>query len=367
MPSYGKYKTAAGLRWFVRWSAVDPLTRKRLQPSRRPFRTRADAEAWYVKHVAGKRVATTSTITLAAYLERWLAGRQLKRNTAYTYRAAVRSIGAHIGHVRLRDLTPAHVRAWHAALREAGYAPRSIATYHAVLTSALTQAVDDELLYRNPASRIGVAKPERAPRPHWSPDELTRFLDRTAGDWDALPYRLMLLTGLRPGECRALRWADVDLRRGTLAVPDSKTPSGVRTFALPERAHAELRAWRPLQIEQRLQHPWWTDHDLVITSPVRGGYPLSSSALNRRLRRYCAELALPAITPHGLRHSFATWMAALGVHPLIVQHMLGHATISQTLDTYSHASEAMSRQAAAAIDSALDASRAAPVQSDALS
>ena len=65
------------------------------------------------------------------------------------------------------------------------------------------------------------------------------------------------------------------------------------------------------------------------------------------------RVELPQIRFHDLRHTFATVLLTKGTHPKIVQEMLGHANISQTMDTYSHVLPDMQGQAVSAMESAL--------------
>lgn len=362
MPSYKRDPRTNA--WYVRWSETDPLTGKRSQPSKRPFRTREDAEEWYHRNIATRRASATAATPLRDYLERWLDihGAGLSRNSHKTYRHAIDSITSYLGLVRLRDLTRSQIRDWHAALTRAGKAGGTVRTYHSVLSAALNQAVDDEILYQSPTHRAGPRVAKQAETPHWTADQIERFLDLTAADWAAMPYRIMVMSAIRPGECRALRWSAVNTTRATLTVPDAKTPAGIRTFRIPELLADDLRRWRPVQVERRLAAPYWDDPDLVVTSSQHPGRPMSATTMRRRLEVYCERLDLPRVTPHGLRHSWTSWMAVLGVHPSIVQQVLGHANIGITLNTYTHASSAMSAHAAAAVDEALGSERASTVQ-----
>lgn len=362
MPSYKRDQRTGS--WMVRWSVIDPSTGKRSQPSKRPFRTRQEAVDWYERNVAGKRTSTSSTMPLSQYLDQWLDshGAGLSDSARKSYGQAIKNASSHLGRIRLRELEPSHVRDWHAAMVRRGYKPNTIRVYHAVLAAALNRAEDDNIIYRAPTRRAGPRlSKDRTERPHWTADQIEYFLEATdlgvdEPNWQAVPYRIMALSAIRPGECRSLRWSDVDIGRGTLSVPDSKTPTGVRTFAIPGQLVDDLRLWRPAQNQARLTAPSWEDNDLIVTSGKYSGRKMSDNALARRLRHYCNELDLPSITPHGLRHSWTSWMAAMGVHPSIAQQVLGHANIGETLGTYTHASEAMSRQAATAVDDALNAS-----------
>ena len=98
----------------------------------------------------------------------------------------------------------------------------------------------------------------------------------------------------------------------------------------------------------------WTDTGLVF--PNRVGKPMDANNLCHRDWKKllkCAGLADQEFTFHALRHAFATTLLRQNVNPKIVQHQLGHATISQTMDTYSHVMPDMGNVAAAALEEAL--------------
>lgn len=172
-------------------------------------------------------------------------------------------------------------------------------------------------------------------------------------------------TGLRQGELLGLMWTDLDLDAGKLTVQRSlafdgtlnspKRKSSRRTVKLTPTALEALRSHRKRQNEERLRAgAQWTDTGLVF--PNRLGRPMDANNLYHRdwkslLRR--AGLAEHGFTFHVLRHTFATTLLRQNVNPKIVQHQLGHATISQSMDTYSHVMPDMGDVAAEALEAAL--------------
>ncbi|MDQ3053362.1 MAG: tyrosine-type recombinase/integrase, partial [Actinomycetota bacterium] len=88
----------------------------------------------------------------------------------------------------------------------------------------------------------------------------------------------------------------------------------------------------------------WRDHDLVFSRV--DGTPLHPERFSRSFAERSRQLGLPKIRLHDLRHGWATMALAAGVHPKVVQERLGHASISITLDTYSHVSPALHGEAA---------------------
>jgi integrase len=179
-----------------------------------------------------------------------------------------------------------------------------------------------------------------------------------------IPVLLGVLCGLRRGEICGLRWRNVDLDNGQLAVVASASRSGGKTIeketkggrgrliALPAMAVAELRRYRTQQAEQllKLGIRLTDDHHVFAKED---GTPYWYGALSRRFKRFMQEHQLPQIRLHDLRHSHATHLLQAGVHPKIAQERLGHSSIAITMDTYSHAMPNMQADAAAKLDKML--------------
>jgi len=140
---------------------------------------------------------------------------------------------------------------------------------------------------------------------------------------------------------------------GTLNPPKRK--NSCRTVKLTRTALEALKRHRARQNEERLRAgARWTDMSLVF--PNRLGKLMDANNLYHRdwknlLKR--AGLSDRGFTFHALRHTFATTLLRQNVNPKIVQHQLGHATISQTMDTYSHVMPDMGNIAADALEAAL--------------
>jgi len=114
-----------------------------------------------------------------------------------------------------------------------------------------------------------------------------------------------------------------------------------------------LKCPRKRQLEERSSvATLWQDHGLVFTTKL--GTPLNRHNLcQRSFKSLLKKAGLPEIRFHDLRHACATLLLMVGVHPKIVQDLLGHSTIAITLDTYSHVLPNMRDQAAAAMEEAL--------------
>ncbi|MBD8869292.1 tyrosine-type recombinase/integrase [Nocardioides donggukensis] len=232
---------------------------------------------------------------------------------------------------------------------------RTVQYASTVLTKALNRAVKSKLIPHNPApdaERPRGDSQDAGDPDAWSHDALAGFLAATAGHRLWPLWVVMAYTGLRRGEALALRWDDVDLDAGNLRVSRAvsdvghgatygppKTKQSARTVPLTETACAALRDWRKAQAaEQLAAGPAWTTNAdagaLVFTMP--GGRCVAPSYATKVFARCVSEAGAPALTLHGLRHTFATHLLRLGTPVHTVSRLLGHASPVLTLNTYAH-------------------------------
>ena len=87
----------------------------------------------------------------------------------------------------------------------------------------------------------------------------------------------------------------------------------------------------------------WEDRNLVFCTAL--GMPLNPNKVLERFKTVLKKAGLPDIRFHDLRHSAATMLLAMGVHPKVVQELLGHNQISMTMDIYSHVLPTMQKEA----------------------
>jgi len=280
-------------------------------------------------------------------------------------------IAPHIGTVKLQKLSGSQVNALYAKLAEAGrkdgksgLSAMTIHHVHACLHKACKDAVRWGHISRNP---LDAADPPRKrgdgtkEMRTWTKEQLKAFLDAVADDRLSPLWHTIAMTGMRRGEAIGLRWSDVDLEGGRLAVrralipinrevvvSEPKTVKGRRVIALDPGTVEVLKAQAARQLEE--QNDWddgWVETGLVFT--LESGEALDPESVSRYWRQAVKKSMLPQIRLHDLRHTHATLALQAGIHPKVVSERLGHATISITLDTYSHAIPAMQEEAAALI------------------
>jgi integrase len=273
-----------------------------------------------------------------------------------------------LGRVKLKALTPAHVRGLYREKLEAGSSARTVRYIHTTLHKALKQAVMDGLIPRNATE---VVKPPQQTREEMRPltPEQAKLLLRAAHEaedrLEAL-YVLAIHTGLRQGELLGLKWDDVDLEGGSLQVRRTltitkdgpvfttpKTAGSRRSVKLTSKATEALRSHLERQLgEIDRVGSLWSENGLIFASVT--GDPLDRRAVTTlKFKPLLKHAGLPEIRFHDLRHTCATLLLTRNVNPKIVSEMLGHATIAITLDTYSHVLPNMRDQAAAAMEEAL--------------
>lgn len=309
-------------------------------------------------------------LTVEEYLTRWLSDSVRDTVRQRTYERYEGIVRVHLipafGSMKLKALTPAHVRGLYRQKLDAGLAPRSVLHIHRTLSKALKQAVDDGLIPRNAAASVKPPQPRREEIRPLDLEQVRALLEAAAGDRLEAIFVLAVSTGMRRGELLGLKWEDVDLDAGTLQVRRTLSePKGGcifeppksgkgRSIRLTNRAVTALRAHRKAQLEERIQSAGlWEKQGLVFSSSI--GTPISGGNLNRAFKAVLERAGLPQSTRfHDLRHTCATLLLKQGVHAKFVQELLGHSDISLTLNVYSHVLPDMGDAAAEAMDAALE-------------
>lgn len=186
------------------------------------------------------------------------------------------------------------------------------------------------------------------------------LVERSANDQLAPLYALVAATGLRRGEATGLRWRQVHLDRAELVVDtqrvsdgyavredEPKTGRGRRRIALDRATVVLLQRHRTAQLEHWAACRFRGAPEYVFTR--EDGRPHHPDFVSKHFAALCAQLGLPTIRLHDLRHTHATLGLTAGVRAKVMADRLGHSTIAVTLDTYSHVTPAMDAAAAALI------------------
>jgi len=319
----------------------------------------------------GGLVFDAGSLTVGEHVTRWLedsARGTVRVSTFERYEQITRlHVVPALGVVKLKSLTPAHLRNLYRERLDAGSAPASIHKLHTLLHKSLAQAVNDGLIPRNVSDSLKLPRIDREEIDPLTAEEANRLIEAAAGDRLEAVYIVAIHTGLRQGELLSLRWEDLDLEadalrvrrtltrtKGTYSVGEPKTKKSRRTVRLTTGAVAALRGHLERQLEEidRLGS-LYQPGGLVFASET-GGIINPSNLRNRSFAKLLRRAGLPADTRfHDLRHTCATLLLSRNVNPKVVSEMLGHATIAITLDTYSHVLPDMQEKAAIALEEAL--------------
>jgi integrase len=333
-------------------------------------RTRAEVAEKLTKAMADRDQGVSfeaSTITLGEYLRVWLEDSVKDRVKLATYEGYARMVRNHVssvlGGVKLKNLTPPHLRRLYKEKLDSGLGTRSVQYIHTTLHKALKQAVADGLILRNVADSVKPPQLKRTEIKPLSPEQAKGFLETAGGDRFEALYVLAITAGLRQGEILGLKWEDIDLEGGKLQVRRTlykgnftapKTAKSRRTVKLTARAVEALKRHREVHLEEseRLEG-LWQDNGLVFTTQV--GTPVNRHNLyGRNFKPLLEKAGLPhTVRFHDLRHTCATLLLSKNVNPKVVSEMLGHANVTVTLDTYSHVLPHMQDGAVDAMDSSL--------------
>jgi integrase len=313
-----------------------------------------------------------NNLKVGEYLDRWLSDSvsdTVKATTFERYEQITRlHLKPALGRVKLKVLTPPHVRGLYREKLETGSSARTVRYIHTTLHKALKQAVMDGLISRNATESVKPPQSSREEMCPLTPEQAKLLLKvaHEAGDRLEALYVLAIHTGLRQGELLGLKWDNVDLDDGSLQVrrtltitkdgpvfSSPKTTGSRRSVKLTSKAIEALKHHLERQLgEIDRVGSLWSENGLIFASEM--GEPLNRHNVTRRsFKPLLKRAGLPQIRFHDLRHTCATLLLTRNVNPKIVSEMLGHSSIAITLDTYSHVLPNMRDQAAAAMEEAL--------------
>jgi integrase len=303
-------------------------------------------------------LAVGSNTTLQEYLENWLENIHkptIRLSTYLNYRKLLKNyLVPGLGKVKIHRLTPQQVQGFYSQKMSEGLAPKTVNNIHGVLHKALDNAVKWNILPRNVCDAVTPPRIPRKEKNVLTKQQAHTLLEEVRAHRLEALLTLAITTGMREGELLALHWQDINFEDCSLQVKravsylkgygyvesEPKTAKGRRMIKLPVFVVDILIRHRAQQEKQRREvSSAWIEKDLVFTNTQ--GYYFSASTLRKVFRRFLVSIGLPHMRFHDLRHSAATILLAMKVHPKVVQEILGHSQIAMTLDVYSHALPSM--------------------------
>ena len=306
-------------------------------------------------------------ITLETFLRRYLedyAKGSVRITTYESYRGVIEGhIIPNIGSVRLSQLRADQINYLLSKVRSSGVSDRYVEYVYAILKSALNWAVTWELLIKNPVLLVAHPRVKYEVPEIWSPEQLQKFLDHVNDDrWAGIYYLACL--GMRKGEILGLPLRALNVEEGYLMVIQNlqfvpgqglillepKTDKSRRLIRLPDFIRDALK----IHLEKRAilaQLPDWKESGLVFTTDI--GTAINPQNMLKHFKANLKAAGLPDIRFHDLRHSTASLLLAKNTHPKLVAELLGHSTVSLTLNRYSHIINPLNTVVSDTINSAL--------------
>lgn len=348
----------------------DPLTGKRERKYKTVTGTKKQAEAELRKMISdleSGNISAPSAMKLSAWMDTWLDTYlpNIEQTTKDDYKSKIRLyIKTHLGHLPLNIIKNTNIQTWINTLNKNNLSPKTIRNAYNLLNPALEKAVVLGMLPRNPC--VGTVLP-KLQKPQTNVYNVAMIQQALALADDLATYVIILLgasVGLRRGEMAALQWSDVDFVKNTISISQSrvhtaigiiekapKTQAGKRTITIGHDVANALREVKVIYDEAVCNKPGFKDLGYVLFK--ENGEPFHPDSLTQKWERFVAKHNLPPIRLHDLRHSNATAMIAAGVNAKVVQHRLGHANVSITLNTYTHVLPEMDQEAADKLNNVL--------------
>jgi len=332
-----------------RYTAPDGLQRS-------VYGTEKEVKAKLRKALAEVTIGTwvePSRMTVKQWLEIWLADYldHTRGRTKETYKwICEHRFYPSLGHIHLAQFNTVHVMHMLNDMQRSGLAPATIVQARNVLYAAMKAAVSAKLIASNPVTDT---QPPKIPKRKFcivDRDNFPAFIAAAGNTRYENVLLFLIMTGLRASELCALRWSDVDFDNATVSVNRQLLTASAakrsfrppkddstREICLPPEAVAVLKAQRKAQLEQRMSRGsnWYEDEiteDLVFRRA--NGKNLTESILYNAVHAVGAEIGLPELHPHDLRHSYAVAALRAGADIKSVQHNLGHKSAVMTLDIY---------------------------------
>lgn len=330
---------------------TDEITGRERRVSRTIRGSRSDAREAEAELLLKARAGElTSHTTFAELAERWYAHNESGWSPRHRWevrRTLDTRVLPYLGAKQLAKIRPATLSALYTQLAKDGVTASRVRRAHAVVSAALAQGCQWQLLTHNPARHAAPAKPRAERKPPPSAGDLARLLAHAKPDF-AMFLRLAIVTGARRGEILALRWCDIDTDSIVIAraltyspdvgvqVKDPKTHKTRRqgidaTTAQQLAEHLRAMAARAEQFRITLPEDAYLFSDEPDCSiPL---HPDTISARFAKLRK-TAEVSCRL---HDLRHAAVSSLLAAGIDAKRVQQFAGHASGAMTMDVYGHA------------------------------
>lgn len=355
--SISAYETTSGKRYRVRYRKPSGA-----QTDKRGFKTKREAELFLASTTVSKATGNyldprEGRKAVAVLAEQWKSGRLagLKPSTRNAMETSWRvHVEPHWGTRGAASIRSSEVEDWVAALgRQRGAQTVRRAVF--VLSSILTIAERDRVIASNPARGVQLPPKPRKPQRYLSHQQVD-LLASSSGN-HATMIRLLAYSGIRWGECVALRVQHMDMLRRRLLIEENAVyVKGVWEIGTPKTGHSRevpMPVFLTADLAKLCEGKPRSAHVMGEgLSPIPHPHGDSGWFVKALRASQAADMSFPTITPHDLRHTAASLAISAGANVKAVQRMLGHASAAMTLDVYADLFDDDLEAVAVAMDSA---------------
>jgi len=285
------------------------------------------------------QVSTSAAPTVNTLVEQYRAEKMPTRySTRRSYEAWLRNhIVPKFGQCALSDVQARPAELW---LESLSLTPRSRAAVRGLLRILWEFAMwrGDVPTQRNPMELVtikGASKRTRKPR-SLTVDEFQRFVQHLGEPFHAIAL-VCVCFGLRISEALALRWSDVDWFKGKLNVQrgivrqridDVKTETSHKAVTVTQTMIEALKQWK-----QTTQFS--AQEDWIFASPSQlGRFPWSADSVNDAYKKAASAAMVAHVSTHSMRHTYRSWLDAVGTPIAVQQKLMRHADIRTTMNVY---------------------------------
>ena len=305
-------------------------------------------------------ITNPTEVTLSEWFDTYMLVYKKKKTkpTSYVnYSVKIKNhINPAIGHIKLKALRQEHIQRFVNSMIDKELSPSTIEASYKLLHNALETAVDNGMIVRNVAQRVELPRIRKKEERVLTVEEQVAFVEQAKKEYMGELFIFDLCTGMRMGELLGLKWEDIDFEKRQLHVsriirkvidPDQensrwhlefgtpKTPSSDRIIPLNETAIKILHDVKEKQKQNKdIAKAAYEDNHLVFCTKL--GRPQEQNNMRRKFDSICKKVGITDLHPHSLRHTFTTRGAENGIDVRVMQRFLGHSTIRQTVDTYTH-------------------------------
>lgn len=327
---------------------------KRVKPTK-TFAKIQDARKALIEFEANKakkNIVFPSSTKFKDYAIYWLddiKSLKCEMTTMYGYRNIVNNhLIPYFGDCKLQDLKQKPINKYFKKKDEDGLSKNTIRKHYDLLKDILKNAVDEEIILKNPLDKIEPLKIDKKEMNFYTIEQLNKLFEVIKDDRMEIVVKLAGLLGLRREEIAGLKWKNIDLENNLITIAEARVQAGKK---IKDKGTKNTSSYRTLHMPDdikdillKIQRKQKDQKNILKNSYNNKGYvmawengePYRPNYLSDLFKKTITDNNLPPIRLHDLRHTFASVANELGVGLYDISKALGHSQIGTTSEIYTH-------------------------------